>query len=319
MDFEATRKQFEDMVFNRHFMSTIQHTGLGGCMELMPDPNHTLTQDELCERDGDSYKRQDVSAMWFGWCQALELVAPAWQPIETAPRDGTPILGLCAHAADPYFSEDGKSLTVYDAHTEGLSHVEDGPHVLVWGGAFDDSTREEPNGANLPDWWFLRGSEFEVTANPTHWRPIPPGMPIGTERPVSACSCIGPVGNDPHCPCVMRSKGLTPTNPWTPEAKARLDTVLSQMFGWRESEQRFTLLVELGDPAESVDDIAERLARAGCTDATVGLGIPGRVALLFVRRAESMNIAVHRATHDVLKAIPTARRVEVATPRASCE
>jgi hypothetical protein len=95
----------------------------------------------------------------------------AWQPIETAPRDGTAILGWCVHAADPYY--DGDRLTIYAAHTEGLSHAADGPVVVEWGGAFDDSTWESP-GCSLPDWWFQRGSEFEVTANPTHWMPIPP-------------------------------------------------------------------------------------------------------------------------------------------------
>lgn len=94
----------------------------------------------------------------------------AWQPIATAPRDGTAILGWCVHAADPY--HDGDRLTIYGAHTEGLSHAADGPVVVEWGGAFDDSTWES-RGCSLPDWWFQRGSEWEVTANPTHWMPIP--------------------------------------------------------------------------------------------------------------------------------------------------
>lgn len=97
-----------------------------------------------------------------------------WQDISTAPKDGTPILAWCDHASDPGFRETGgsSSLTLYAAHAEGLSHVDDGPHVLVWGGGWADSV--DDGGGWLPDWWFQFGSEFEVAANPTHWAPIPP-------------------------------------------------------------------------------------------------------------------------------------------------
>jgi hypothetical protein len=99
-----------------------------------------------------------------------------WQPIESAPKD-RPILGWCVHDADPYFAgetSDGRSyLTTYGGHCEGMSHVEDGPHVLVWGGAYDDSTWEYPSQSGLPDWWFRHGSEFEEAANPIYWMEIP--------------------------------------------------------------------------------------------------------------------------------------------------
>lgn len=96
-----------------------------------------------------------------------------WQPIETAPKDGTPILGWCDHEADPYWIEEGKTLTLYGGHTEGFSHVENGPNVIEWGGGWDDRTWEDQIGGYMPEWWFLKGSEFEVTANPVFWMPIP--------------------------------------------------------------------------------------------------------------------------------------------------
>ena len=103
------------------------------------------------------------------------LLARTWQPISTAPRD-RPILGWCEHGADPYWEEEGKRLTVYGAHAEGLSHVQDGPHVLVWGGSYDDGDWESGYSGStfVPDWWFLAGSDFEVAANPTHWCEVPP-------------------------------------------------------------------------------------------------------------------------------------------------
>lgn len=95
-----------------------------------------------------------------------------WQPIETAPKDGTPIVGWCVHAADPE-TEDGKRLTVYAAHYEGLGHVEDGAHVLVWGGEVDDHNWECPaEDCFIPAWWFRLGSEFEEAANPVLWKPV---------------------------------------------------------------------------------------------------------------------------------------------------
>jgi hypothetical protein len=91
-----------------------------------------------------------------------------WKNISTAPQDGTPILGWCNHKAEPYYLDKDESiLTIYGAHDDALSHVSDGPHVVVWGGAYDEGEW------SVPDWWFLFGSDFDVVANPTHWIPIP--------------------------------------------------------------------------------------------------------------------------------------------------
>lgn len=94
-----------------------------------------------------------------------------WMPIGTAPKDGTHIVAWCNHAADPYHLDD-RHLTTYGAHVEGLSHVDDGPCVVVWGGAIE--LGDDEGGGYIPDWWFRVGSEFEEAANPTHWMPLPP-------------------------------------------------------------------------------------------------------------------------------------------------
>jgi len=107
---------------------------------------------------------------------------PEGYPVdEHTPKD-RPILAWCDHAADEYVIENDnqgrRTLTLYAAHADSLSHCEDGFHVLEWGGAFDDSTWEYPNQASLPDWWFVKGSEFEIAANPVRWWPLPADLPL---------------------------------------------------------------------------------------------------------------------------------------------
>lgn len=93
------------------------------------------------------------------------------QTMETAPKD-RPILAYCNHEADTFHTDDGKHLTLYAAHCEGLSHAPTGFHIVEWGGCWADS--EDDGGGWLPDWWFVVGSEFEQAANPTHWMELPP-------------------------------------------------------------------------------------------------------------------------------------------------
>lgn len=73
-----------------------------------------------------------------------------------------------------------------------------------------------------------------------------------------------------------------------------------------EFELRFTLPKEAADTAE----VIESLGRAGCTDALVGIGQPGRVALRFTREGASASEAMVSALKDVKRAIPAGKLVE---------
>lgn len=52
-------------------------------------------------------------------------------------------------------------------------------------------------------------------------------------------------------------------------------------------EYKFTLKYQLVAGDANHDSIVERLGQAGCTDALVGMGIAGRLALQFDREADS--------------------------------
>lgn len=76
-------------------------------------------------------------------------------------------------------------------------------------------------------------------------------------------------------------------------------------------EYTFTLKYKLGTGDCDHDQLVERLAEAGCDDALVGIGVPGRIALEFTREAKSAEGAVRSALKDVRRAIPSARLIEV--------
>ena len=76
------------------------------------------------------------------------------------------------------------------------------------------------------------------------------------------------------------------------------------------TEYEFTLKFSLPDAGTSPGDPIEALGEAGCTDALVGIGQAGRIALAFTRRAKSAFEAVSSALRDVRKAIPDAVLVE---------
>ena len=76
-------------------------------------------------------------------------------------------------------------------------------------------------------------------------------------------------------------------------------------------EYEFTLKYRLSAADSDADELVERLGAAGCDDALLGVGQPGRIALDFSREARSAQAAIVRALMAVKKAIPTARLVEV--------
>jgi len=77
-------------------------------------------------------------------------------------------------------------------------------------------------------------------------------------------------------------------------------------------EYTFTLKYQLADDDCDPDALVERLGEAGCDDALVGIGQPGRLALEFTREADSADAAVRSALADVRSAVPSARLIEVA-------
>ncbi len=69
---------------------------------------------------------------------------------------------------------------------------------------------------------------------------------------------------------------------------------------------KFAVPVRTTEP----DDWIDRLADAGCDDALIGTGIPGRLALEFDRISADANSALRSTVADVQRAIPEARLIE---------
>ena len=75
-------------------------------------------------------------------------------------------------------------------------------------------------------------------------------------------------------------------------------------------EYNFRLKYQLSAEDSELDDIIERLGAAGCEDALVGIGRPGRLALDFTRDSESAQAAVRSAINHVQRAVPSATLIE---------
>jgi hypothetical protein len=75
----------------------------------------------------------------------------------------------------------------------------------------------------------------------------------------------------------------------------------------------FTLKFSLPVTESDMDSLVERLGEAGCDDALVGIGKPGRLALDFARDADSAYYAISSAMAEIKQVVPDAKLVE-ATP-----
>lgn len=59
-----------------------------------------------------------------------------------------------------------------------------------------------------------------------------------------------------------------------------------------------------------LDAVAERLGETGCDDAMVGMGMPGRLGLDFIRESKSAEAAMRSALSDIRRALPSAELIE---------
>ena len=82
-----------------------------------------------------------------------------WQPIETAPKDGTRILA--------YFPYETRMYTLENQSRKKMNQEMFKILTISWNG---NNWRLDPDGATE--------FEFEFKGKPTHWMPLPPKPPI---------------------------------------------------------------------------------------------------------------------------------------------
>ena len=126
--------------------------------------------DFLAEDPNARWRMDAAFAHAITWAYTRGLTDDKWRPMSDAPRDGTPILALCLHDAPAPTSH--ALAILYTRYYEGMSHVDDGAHVLVWGN-YDQSPPTTETGTLDEGWWWLSGSDYQIAANPTVWMAIP--------------------------------------------------------------------------------------------------------------------------------------------------
>ena len=77
-------------------------------------------------------------------------------------------------------------------------------------------------------------------------------------------------------------------------------------------EYEFVLKFSLPDNEADPETFIEKLGKAGCDDALIGIGLNGRLALDFTRKSSSALEAVLSGIKDVKRAIPGAGLIEAA-------
>lgn len=91
-----------------------------------------------------------------------------WQTMENAPKD-QPIIAWCNHENSDAYFVNPTTLTTFGAHAEVVQCAEDGLQIVEWGGEYHEGEY------SMSAWWFVRGTDFEVVANPIYWMlPEPP-------------------------------------------------------------------------------------------------------------------------------------------------
>lgn len=116
---------------------------------------------------GNGYRTVSVQRAWDLWQAATRAAASAWQPIETAPKDGTEVL---LYAPATVF--DGKPVAeriTYGAWSEPsqVSRIQ-----------YKEGFAPEQVFDEWEPYWASWDGGFTETHAPTHWMPLPPAPEV---------------------------------------------------------------------------------------------------------------------------------------------